>query len=36
MAAGGQTLPGVFQALLDHLQFIYEKFKGKNPDNNQL
>jgi len=28
MATGGQTLPGVFQALLDHLQFIYEKFKG--------
>ncbi|XP_059471761.1 cyclin-D1-binding protein 1 homolog isoform X2 [Neocloeon triangulifer] len=27
MAAGGQSLPGVFQALLDHLQFIYEKFK---------
>lgn len=28
MATGAQTLPGVFQALLDHLQFIYEKFKG--------
>ncbi|XP_065353906.1 cyclin-D1-binding protein 1 homolog isoform X1 [Cloeon dipterum] len=27
MADGGQTLPGVFQAMLDHLQFIYEKFK---------
>jgi hypothetical protein len=29
MAAGGQSsIPGVFQVLLDHLQFIYEEFKG--------